>query len=205
MAYAGQFDRLSGLFMAGAYRQRSAPRAVISERLISAACSSTTGEEAGLLRGRRGQRIGRPPRSPPGYLQTAVSATPTDRPLAPDHSPGAKSFLKLGLFSSTTGEEAGVAVAGVAGVRSLQGELVTNFLWDLTPVLRRRSAGAGEHTTCFFAVLQTGEGADRVGVGGTQALTPLGQALAVDLPGASRAGRPAEQDRGGEHGRRCGS
>ena len=43
------------------------------------------------------------------------------------------------------------------------------------------------------------------GRGGTQALTPGGLAVAVDLPGASRAGRPAEQDRGGEHGRRCGS
>jgi hypothetical protein len=61
----------------------------------------------------------------------------TGRPLAPDHSAGAKSLFKLGLFSSTTGEEAGVAVAGVAGVRSLLGELVTNFLWDLAPVLGR--------------------------------------------------------------------
>ena len=43
------------------------------------------------------------------------------------------------------------------------------------------------------AVLQAGEGADRVGVGGTQALTPDGLALAVDFSGASRAGRPASR------------
>jgi len=100
-----------------------------------------------------------------------------------------------------------VAVAGVAwlGAGRLEvgwgGTRGTLRLLDVSPVLGRRSAGAGEPGT--VAVLQTGEGADRVGVVGTQALTPDGQAFAVDLPGASRAGRPAEQDRGGEHGGRC--
>ena len=113
-------------------------------------------------------------------------------------------FIGLRLFAAL-GQEAGVAVAGVAGVRSLlQGELDTNFLWDLAPGLGR-STGTGRLVGELLAVLQAGEGANRVGVGGTQAPTPDGQALAVDLPGASRASRPAEQDRGGEHGRRCGS
>ena len=118
--------------------------------------------------------------------------------LAPDHSAGAKSFLKLGLFSSTTGEEAGMAVAGVAGVLSLRGDNVTDLFWDLAPGLGRIT---GTGRLAFPAVRQPGEGADRVGVGRTLG----GLAVAGDLPCASRAGRPAEQDRGGEHGRRRGS
>jgi hypothetical protein len=35
--------------------------------------------------------------------------------------------------------------------------------------------------------------------------SPPGAGRCRDLSGASRAGRPTEQDRGGEHGRRCGS
>ena len=74
--------------------------------------------------------------------------------LAPDHSAGAKSFLKLGLFSSTTGEEAGMAVAGVAGVLSLRGDNVTDLFWDLAPGLGRIT---GTGRLAFPAVRQPGE------------------------------------------------
>jgi len=50
-------------------------------------------------------------------------------------------------------------------------------LLAVSPVLWRRAARTGE--TGAVAVLQTGEGANRVGVGGTQALTPDGLAVAA--------------------------
>ena len=110
------------------------------------------------------------------------------------------------LRLAAAGKESAVAVAGVAWLEA--GRLTLSRgraerLLAVAPVLRRRTPRAREPST--VAVLQPGEGADRVGVGGTQAFTPDGLALAVDFSGASRAGRPAEQDRGGEHGRRCGS
>ena len=109
-------------------------------------------------------------------------------------------------LTTAAGKEATVAVVGVAGLEARRLTLSrgrAELPLAVAPVLRRRTARAREAST--VAVLQTGEGANRIGVGGTQALAPGGLAVAVDLPGASRAGCPAEQDRGGEHGRRCGS
>ena len=96
-----------------------------------------------------------------------------------------------------------MTVAGVTGLEARRLALSRGRAEELLavpPVLRRRT-GTGRLAGEVPAVLQTGEGADRVGVG--RALRRL--AVAGDLPGASRAGRPAEQDRGGEHGGRCGS
>jgi hypothetical protein len=101
-------------------------------------------------------------------------------------------FIGLRLFAAL-GQEAGVTVAGVAGVRSLQGELVTKFLWDLAPVLR--VAGTGSCAR-FFAVLQAGEDADGVGVVRTLGVL----AGAGFLSGLRRADASAEQEQGGGGG-----
>src|SRR5512133_170363 len=118
---------------------------------------------------------------------------------------GLDDFWSRCLAGRRVDQESAVAVAGVAGLEAGRFALSrsrTERLLAVAPVLRRRAARTGERAA--VAVLQTGEGTNRVGVGGTQALTPDGLAFAVDLPGASRAGRPAEKDRGGEHGRRRG-
>ena len=80
---------------------------------------------------------------------------------------------RLWLRLAAAGEEAGVAVAGVAGLEA--GRLALSRgraerLLAVAPVLRRRAAGTGEAGT--VAVLQPGERADGVGVGRTQAFPP---------------------------------
>ena len=78
-----------------------------------------------------------------------------------------------------------MAVAGVAGLEAGRLEVGRRGpggplgLLDVTPVLRRGTTGTGEAGT--VAVLEPGEGADGVGVGGTQALTARGLAVTVDL------------------------
>ena len=76
-----------------------------------------------------------------------------------------------------------MAVAGVAGLEAGRFALSrgrAERLLAVAPVLRRRAARPGEPGA--VAVLQTGEGANRVGVGGTQALTPGGWPLPLISP-----------------------
>ena len=76
--------------------------------------------------------------------------------------------LWLRLAGRRVDQEAAVAVAGVAGLeagRLALGRGRAERLLAVAPVLRRRSAGAGEPGT--VAVLQSGERADGVGVGRT--------------------------------------
>src|SRR5512133_1983457 len=86
-------------------------------------------------------------------------------------------------LTTTAGKEATVTVAGVTRLEARRlevsrgGSRVPLCLLDVAPVLRGRSAGAGEPST--VAVLQPGEGADRVGVGWTAG----GLAVAGDLSG----------------------
>ena len=97
-------------------------------------------------------------------------------------------FIGLRLFAAP-GQEAGVPVAGVAGVLSLRGDNVTDLFWDLAPGLGRIT---GTGRLAFPAVRQAGEDADGIGVGRTLG----GIALAVDLSGLRRADPSAEQEQG---------
>ena len=90
-----------------------------------------------------------------------------------------------GVAGGRVDQEAAVAVAGVTGLEAGRLEVSGGgtcgplCLLDVAPVLRRRSAGAGESGT--VAVLQTGERTDAVGVGWTQALAARWLTVAVDL------------------------
>ena len=71
-------------------------------------------------------------------------------------------------LDASTGQESAVAVAGVAGLEAGRFALSrgrAERLLAVAPVLRRRAARTGEPGA--VAVLQTGEGANRVGVGRT--------------------------------------
>jgi hypothetical protein len=103
----------------------------------------------------------------------------------PVRRPGLSSGRLLPGLTTATGEEASVAVARVIGLEAGRLEVGRRGpggpfgLLDVTLVLRRGTAETGETGT--VAVLQPGEGADGVGVGGTQALTPRGLGVTVDL------------------------
>ena len=102
-------------------------------------------------------------------------------------------FIGLRLFAAP-GQEAGVTVAGVAGVRALRGENVTDLL-GTWPQFCGGSPGPGGCAQ-FFAVLQAGEDADGVGVGRTLGVL----ASAGGLSGLRRADASAEQEQGGGGG-----
>jgi hypothetical protein len=96
-------------------------------------------------------------------------------------------------------QEAGVTVAGVAGLEAGRLEILRGGprvplgLLDVAPVLRR-CAGTGR--CALFAVLQAGEDADGVGVGRTLGVP----AIAGVLSGLRRADASAEQEQGGGGG-----